>query len=405
MLEQLNTAGSRTVIHNEQSASSPPLVSIIIPTHNYGHFVVDAINSAITQKYSNCEVIVVDDGSTDNTNEIIGNRIDITYIRQNNQGLSAARNSGMRAANGKYLQFLDADDLLGDDSIVKRVEFLERHPEFSFVVCRSTIFKGMLPPKRAATARHEWRLPRPEILDLNLSFANIAPPHAFLTRKVVVDQLNLRFDTALRACEDYDFWIRLAVLSSPPALLANCRVYYRQHAASMSKSYTNQFRHDAVLCRRVLALLEREPHWLGNRPQSDYLIVMLASSLRTARRLWHLDRENFSSFYTGHVLSLAKKLTLDNLSGHMDIAIYCALIRLSASRLRFNDDAIDDEGYSQLAQRFSFYSSYFGLGGLEVLRHGRIRECFHLILYDLHFLTFVSLRKYIWPRRKRPATQ
>lgn len=384
-----------------QSTTDSPLVSIIIPTYNYGHFVAEAINSAITQNYSNCEIIVVDDGSTDSTREIIGSRIDITYVHQNNQGLSAARNTGMRAATGKYIQFLDADDLLDNDSIAKRVEFLEQHPEVSFVVCRSAIFKGTLFRWWPATMRREWRVPAPETLDLNLTFANIAPPHAFLTRKAVIDKLNLRFDTTLRACEDYDFWIRLAVSSSPPALLTTCRVYYRQHEASMSKSYSNQFRHDAILCRRVLALVECTPNWLGDRPHRDYLVVILASSLRTARRLWHLDRGNFSSFYYGHVLSIARKLTPDILSKNMDIAIYFALIRLTASRMRFNDDAIDDGEYGQLAQRFDFYSSYFGQAGLDVLRHGRLRECYHLILHDLHFLVFLSLRKYIWPRRRR----
>src|SRR5688500_9583140 len=88
------------------------LVSVVIPAYNYGHFVTEAVASALNQTHPHVEVIVVDDGSTDGTADILkpfGSRI--RYIYQPNRGLSAARNTGIRAARGEWVAFLDADDL------------------------------------------------------------------------------------------------------------------------------------------------------------------------------------------------------------------------------------------------------------------------------------------------------
>ena len=89
----------------------PNLISVVIPTYNHAHYLVDAVNSALAQSYPYVEILVGDDGSTDNTAEIMqryGNQV--RYIRQENRGLSGARNSGILAAQGEYIALLDADD-------------------------------------------------------------------------------------------------------------------------------------------------------------------------------------------------------------------------------------------------------------------------------------------------------
>jgi glycosyltransferase involved in cell wall biosynthesis len=107
-----------------------PLVSVVIPTYNRAHCVGEAIKSVLDQTYKNFEIIVVDDGSTDNTQEVLatfGDRIRV--IRQENKGVSAARNAGIREARGEWLAFLDSDDLWLPDKLGIQIADLRRYPE------------------------------------------------------------------------------------------------------------------------------------------------------------------------------------------------------------------------------------------------------------------------------------
>src|SRR6187549_2424028 len=109
------------------------LVSVIIPTYNHARFLSEAINSAKKQDYTKVEIIVIDDGSTDDTAELIQGIKGIKYIRQENGGLSAARNTGYIHSRGDFLVFLDADDLLYPTAITTNLEILRKDPELAFV--------------------------------------------------------------------------------------------------------------------------------------------------------------------------------------------------------------------------------------------------------------------------------
>ncbi len=132
-------------------ASDSPLVSVIIPTYNYAGYLPRAIGSCLDQTYRNLEVIVVDDGSTDNTATVaseFGNRI--VYVRQENQGVSAARNTGLGRAKGEYIAFLDADDVLLKDCIASTVAVLLGHPDIGIVFTDTLHLEpdGTLVPRR-----------------------------------------------------------------------------------------------------------------------------------------------------------------------------------------------------------------------------------------------------------------
>src|SRR5213595_3267170 len=105
-----------------------PLVSIVIPTFNYGHFIRQALESVLEQTYGNWECIVVDDGSTDDTSQVVAEVAavckKIRYVRQENQGQPAAMNTGLRLCDGEYIQILDADDLLERRKLEKQVGYL-----------------------------------------------------------------------------------------------------------------------------------------------------------------------------------------------------------------------------------------------------------------------------------------
>lgn len=226
-------------------------VSVIIPTFNYARFLKDCIESVLRQSCQPVEVIVIDDGSQDNTSEVVnqfGKKV--KYIYQENKGLSAARNTGLRLCSGDYIQFLDSDDLLGDSVIEQKVRFLKANPHISIAVCRNYLYfsyKSDGGPKVGG----QWFLHRAN-LDVHLMFANIAPPHAFFINRAVVEDVGF-FDEELKACEDYDYWLRAALRGYVPNYCRNGVVYYRRHAESMSAKLFNQYYHDALLNFRVFS--------------------------------------------------------------------------------------------------------------------------------------------------------
>ena len=110
------------------------LVTVVIPCYNQAHFLTEAIESVLSQSYPNFEVVVVDDGSTDDTSEVAGRYPQkVRLIRQENRGLSGARNTGIGHARGEYVVFLDADDRLLPEALEVGIEQLEAHPECAFV--------------------------------------------------------------------------------------------------------------------------------------------------------------------------------------------------------------------------------------------------------------------------------
>lgn len=122
-----------------------PLASVVIPAFNSSEYIVEAIESALQQTYSPIEVIVVDDGSTDDTREKLSSFIEdgsVRYQFQTNRGLAAARNTGIKLARGKYLQFLDADDLISPNKIERQVQRLESSPTPAICGCDYRFFDG-----------------------------------------------------------------------------------------------------------------------------------------------------------------------------------------------------------------------------------------------------------------------
>ncbi len=133
------------------------LVSVVIPAYNCAAYLPAAIESALNQTHPMVEVIVVNDGSPDNTDEVIQPYLDrIIYIHQENRGLSAARNAGFRASQGEFLCFLDADDMLMPDKFERQLEVFVRDPELGVVI------SGYIDVEEDGettiqTVRKEWR--------------------------------------------------------------------------------------------------------------------------------------------------------------------------------------------------------------------------------------------------------
>lgn len=185
--------------------SRAPLVSVIIPTYNRRNFLEQAIQSVFSQTYPYVELIVVDDGSTDETSTLLDEfKERLTVLRQSNQGVSAARNRGIRAAGGEYICFLDSDDYWKPSKLEMQLDFFKNHPEIE--ICQTEeiwIRSGVrINPKK----RHRKREGDLYIPSLELCLIS---PSAVMMRAALFEKVGL-FDERLPACEDYDLWLRIS---------------------------------------------------------------------------------------------------------------------------------------------------------------------------------------------------
>jgi glycosyltransferase involved in cell wall biosynthesis len=210
------------------------LVSVIIPAYNQARFLESSLQSVFTQSYSNLEIIVVDDGSTDETSVVADRHVErIRYIRQDNQGLAGARNTGIRAANGEFIGLLDADDQWLPSYLETMVSVATSHPEAAVYYCnaRAMDVNGHnLPQLLGGPVRP------PGTMRDSLLRANFLIPSTILARRPILLEAGL-FDQSLRSCEDWDLWLRLLPRYDFMGTSA-CLVRYRVHGSSLSTNPT-----------------------------------------------------------------------------------------------------------------------------------------------------------------------
>jgi glycosyltransferase involved in cell wall biosynthesis len=230
-------------------AQVPGLVSVVITCYNQGRFLADAIDSVLRQTFEEFEIIIIDDGSTDNTAEISRQHPGTRYFGQPNQGLSAARNRGIQEAHGEFLVFLDADDRLLPPALEVGVQALLENPDcaFAFGDYRDIAIDG-------AIIFEPTRKPISDNYYSALLEGNCIEMHAtVIYRRAVFADIG-EFNTSLKACEDYDFYLRVA-RRRPICHFAVQVAEYRQHESNMSG--------DALLIlRHVLLVLRSQKRYI-----------------------------------------------------------------------------------------------------------------------------------------------
>ena len=182
-----------------------PQVSVIIPTYNRGWIIKEAIDSVLAQDYTEFELIVVDDGSTDHTSDVLDSYGDVIKVfSQKNKGVSAARNRGIEEASGTFIAFLDSDDLWLSQKLSVQIEFFNQTPDA--LICQTEevwIRNGLrVNPKK----RHQK--PSGIIFKPSLELCLVSPS-AVMIRRSLFDWVG-EFDETLPACEDYDLWLRIS---------------------------------------------------------------------------------------------------------------------------------------------------------------------------------------------------
>jgi glycosyltransferase involved in cell wall biosynthesis len=187
--------------------ATPPKVSVVIPTYNSAATIKEAIESVLSQTYSDFEVNVIDDGSTDETEKVVrqfGDRV--RYFKQANQGVSGARNEGIKQSRGEYVAFLDSDDLWLPEKLAEEIPLLDADPKLGLVYCDWAVVSG------------ERLLKSSYLKDLRAAsgyvFDELIQSGFILTSGVVLRRACLDdvgdFDRSLSIAQDYDLWLRIS---------------------------------------------------------------------------------------------------------------------------------------------------------------------------------------------------
>lgn len=224
-----------------------PIVSVIVPAYNAELYIEEALKSIFEQTFHSYEIIVVDDGSKDRTSEIVHRFADrLLYIRQENSGPSKARNTGIQSARGKYIAFLDADDLWTKNKLELQIGFLETHPDIGMTFADMMTFN-----ENDVTSKSHFqdiKRKNPYLYDilvreqndlkdifLMLLKGNFIPTGTVVIRKSCLDQAGL-FDESISSVEDLDMWMRISMF---------CKVCFlpyvlekkREHESNISKDH------------------------------------------------------------------------------------------------------------------------------------------------------------------------
>jgi glycosyltransferase involved in cell wall biosynthesis len=287
-----------------------PLVSVVIPCHNQARFIEDAIGSVFAQSYEDFEVVVVDDGSVDESAEIV-ERLGIRCLRQQRKGPSAARNTGFYATTGDYVVFLDGDNRLDQHALAANLHAFEDHPESAFVGGRYAYIdefgareRGRTLPDPATPEDHYAAL---------LAQNYFGSPDNVMFRRSVLDDVGV-FDSSVDGLEDYDLYLRIA--KDRPVYYHGVTISeYRVHASQFSRDKAMMLRSAVRVLRRHRRLARSDAtlrdayskglaHWRGAYSK------VLMNELRTAvrRRHWSQALKLSGSLLRWHPAGLVTQL-------------------------------------------------------------------------------------------------
>lgn len=268
---------------------SAPLVSVIIPAFNAAWCVRRAVDSVLAQTFTAFELIVVDDGSIDDTADVLAHYGEaIRVLRKANGGLSSARNSGINAAHGRYVAFLDADDWWLPEKLDRQVELMEVHPEIAFCSTRTSVRTsdgGTLP---------DWCCADSSGATLERIFLTIAlvagSGSAVMARREACIRV-MGFDETLKSLEDIDMWMRLAGVGGYACIDEPLAVILKR-AGSMSGNLD-------VMRSSAIEVMKKNRHLLPTHKRGAFWRAAYATMLadyakwehrdgRSAGAAWHL---------------------------------------------------------------------------------------------------------------------
>lgn len=262
-------------------ASGCAPVSVIIPAYNYAHYLPCAIDSVLAQTLPPAELLVIDDGSTDGTPEVVAAYTDprVRCVSQKNAGLSAARNTGIREAQFPYVAFLDADDCWKPTFLATVMKQFAGLPDDFAIVASSTA--RMAPDGTPLPERRFKHNPHGEFTARDFCLRNRPLSSSIVIRRAVFAECG-GFDTTLRSSEDRDMWIRLTAHGHRFFFIPEPLGFIRRHPDNMSKNAPRMKRNSGAVLRRA-----RQD---GVVPRSDLPFWLRAAAIHYFLVAWtHFD--------------------------------------------------------------------------------------------------------------------
>lgn len=236
-----------------------PFISVIIPNYNYGHFIKNCLKSILAQALTDYEVIVIDDGSTDNSREVVESMMPefdgkLRYYFQNNQGVAVARNTGLDLANGKYIAFLDADDIWHDHALQALVERMISDPNLGLVYGNAE-FRSAATGKPMGRRFYKGSKHIPyhgNCLDKLVIYGDFIVTSACISKKQILIEEG-RFDERFKVGEDYDMWMRISG-KYPIGYIDQVLCERSRHEKSTSRNYFAGAKARYLILKKILGL-------------------------------------------------------------------------------------------------------------------------------------------------------
>jgi glycosyltransferase involved in cell wall biosynthesis len=223
------------------------LVSVIMPAYNGENYIVKAVESVIAQTYENWELIVVDDGSTDQTAFLVKafNDPRIKYVYQENRGQAAALNHGLSIAKGDYITTLDTDDWFTIDSLSARVQFLDQQPEFG-VVYGDGIYCDVDGKPLMRFSENRVGDVMGDVYNVLINTPFFGTGGNVMVRREIFETYHIRYDESIVWCQDYDIYIRIAERTAF-GVIDVVTIWYRLHEANMTMSMSRERRLESYI--------------------------------------------------------------------------------------------------------------------------------------------------------------
>jgi glycosyltransferase involved in cell wall biosynthesis len=249
------------------------LVSVVVPTFNRSKLVVEAAESILAQTYRPIEIIIVDDGSSDDTAMSVDRFVEdkdqnaiIVYLRQENKGGNVARNRGIQEAHGEFVAFLDSDDLWHPDKLKNQISVFSDRAEFGAVYCGVRHIDAETGDVTETASRV---YPSGRLLEEMLVKDVTAPTSTYIVRKAVFDKIG-GFDESLKARQDWDMWIRVAssyAIGCVPEALVDFRDHAGPRTASNPQREIDAYR---LIRKKYASLLEAAPKAVRLKATASY---------------------------------------------------------------------------------------------------------------------------------------
>lgn len=260
-----------------------PKVSVVIPAYNAMAYLPETVESVLRQTFTDFEVLIIDDGSSDNIVQWASGLVDphVKLISQKNQGLPGARNTGIAQAQGEYIAFLDADDLWEQTKLEKQVRCLDDNPAVGLVhtwmvlVDEQGKSTGRVMPSNAEG--DVWK---------QLAEKNVIACPSVIVRRCCFETVGV-FDRSLRSLEDWDMWIRIAT-RYPFAVIKEPLAYYRQLPGSMSKNCQVMEQAFYIVIEKAFHSAQSELLFLKNRSYGHANLCLAWKALQSYERDYKL---------------------------------------------------------------------------------------------------------------------